>query len=235
MRYFWLPAAALLFAAGTLSAAPCVSGTLASYIGLGSAGCTVGATVFDSFNTLPAITGATAIAPGSVNVTPVSSASTAGLSFSTSAASSAGQLRESLFGYRASGSIFSGESIALSGASASGSGAVTLIQNYCLGGSFSSGVSGCSGVSGTLLVLSSGSDSTSFASPMLLSVVNDFTVDAGRTGSASGGTFTNLYTVANAPAIPEPASSGLCGAALAAFALLLRRRRFSRRGAQSHR
>jgi hypothetical protein len=118
-----------------------------------------------------------------------------------------GMLLEALFNYSISGNLYTSDSINLAGSSSSGTGAVTDIQNYCIGGSFdSTGVNNCSaGDMSSLLLLGNGSDSASFAPTPFLSVTDDFTLDNGGSGAgntASGGTITDSF-VAVAP-VPEP-------------------------------
>ena len=191
------------------SAAPCASGSLSTYIGLGAAGCTIGTnTVFD-FQSLSGTAGATPIAATDVTITPFSGSYSLGLTAATSKTATAGMQLESLFTYQLTGSSYSGSSTTLANSSETPDGAVTDIQNYCAGGTFGpDGVSGCSGVAGTLVTLdgTQNQDSQTFSSVALLSVTDDFTVDGGQMGSASGGSFTDQFT-----ATPEPSTFLLIG------------------------
>ncbi len=186
------------------SAAPCGSGSLASYIALGSGGCTVGNNTLFDFRSLSGIAGATAIAPTTVALAPLGGTFDPGLSATVNVTASSGVLLEALFTYEIAGGTYVSDSIALTNSSSSLDGAVTDVQHFCAGGTFgSSGVSGCTGVTGSLLTLSGvqNQNSTSLGSVTLLSVTDDFTVDGGLSGSASGGTMTNRFT-----AVPEPAA-----------------------------
>lgn len=209
----------------------CVSGTMASYVALGTAGCALGSGVLSGFDALPGINLALPIAPSGIIITPVTSANSFGLMFSLSADASGGSILEALFTYSISGGVAIGSSISASGTSASGNGAVTDIQNLCLGGSFGvDGVTGCStGRTGSLLLLGNGSMSTSFAAAASLNVTDDLTFDSGGSGSgnrAAGGVFTDSFASAVGN-VPEPRTLSLliAGAISAAFIKVSNRRR----------
>ena len=193
-------------------AAPCGTGSLASYIALGSDGCTIGANTLFDFRTLSGIAGATPISSGAVTLAPLGGNFDPGLSAAVNTTANAGTLLEALFTYKITGNFYTGDSISLTNSSASQDGAVTGIQNFCAGGTFgSSGVTGCTGLAGNLLTLVGvqNQDSTLFGPVTLLSVTNDFTLDGGSAGSASGGTLTNRFT-----AVPEPATFFVTGMSL---------------------
>ena len=208
----------------------CVSGTLASYVALGTAGCALGSSVVSGFETLSGINLAVPIAPSGISVTPVANAGGVGLMFSLSSSASGG-ITEALFSYSISGGAYTGSSISASGTSVSGNGAVTDIQNLCLGGRFGAdGVSGCStGRTGSLLLLGDGSTSTSFAAAISLNVTDDLTFDSGgpaSTNRAAGGVFTDTFT-SSASSVPEPRTLSLliAGALSAAFITFTNRNR----------
>ena len=201
----------------------CVSGTLASYVALGTSGCALGSSSLSHFEILSGINLAVPIAPSDINVTPVMNAGGVGLMFSLSSNASGGNILEGLFSYSVSGGLYTGSTISASGTSASGNGAVTDIQNLCLGGSFGAdGVTACStGHTGSLVLLGNGSMSTSFAASGPLNVTDDLTFDSGGSGSgnmAAGGVFTDSFTSA-ASNVPEPRTLSLliAGALSAAF------------------
>ena len=218
MKQF-LSLASLTFAiASGCFAAPCGTGSLASYIALGSDGCTIGSNTLFDFRILNGIAGATPISSGAVTLTPSGSAFDPGLSATVNTTANAGTLLESLFTYKIAGNFYIGDSIGLTNSSASPDGAVTGIQNFCAGGTFGpSGVTGCTAVTGSLLTLSGvqSQDSTSFRLVTLLSVTDDFTLDGGSAGSASGGMLANRFT-----AVPEPAAFFVTGMGLALAAAL---------------
>ena len=207
MKHIAICFAAIFGIAQLASAAQvCAAGTLATYEALGAGGCTIGTnTVFD-FNTPSGISGATPIALGNINITPSGGTTSPTLTFTTSATASDGMLLEALIDYSISGNQYGSDSITLAGTASAGNGAVTDIQNYCLGGSFdSTGVSNCSsGNTGDLLLLGDGNSSVSFARASLLNVTDDFTLDSGGAGAgntARGGTITDTFTT-----VPEPAT-----------------------------
>ena len=194
-----------IFAAAQLScAATCSSETLASYLALGSGGCTIGNDVLSNFQTLSGQTGATEIATGAITVTPGGGTSTPSLTFATTQSASANGLVESIFTYQISGPTFTSSSLSLSNSSETVDGAVTDIENFCAGGSFGpDGVDDCTGAAGSLLTLDGiqNSNESPLGPASFVSVTNDFTVSGGTAGSASGGTFVDSFT-----ATPEPAS-----------------------------
>jgi hypothetical protein len=146
---------------------------------------------------------------GSVSITPGGGSFTPELTFVTSQSVSTSGLLEAIFSYKISGPSFTSASLALSNSSETVDGAVTDIENFCAGGSFGpDGVSGCSGVSGSLLTLDSiqNSDQSSLGPVSFIGVTNDFTLDGGLAGSASGGSFADSFA-----ATPEPASLLLGG------------------------
>jgi hypothetical protein len=201
----------------------CVSGTLASYIALGSPGCALGSNLLSNFETLSGISGSLPIASSNITVTPLLNAGNVGLLFNLSSNALGGDILEALFSYRISGGSYATASISASGTSVSGNGAVTDIQNLCLGGSFGpDGITGCStSRTGSLLLLGDGSAPTSFAAASSLSVTDDLTFDSGGSGSsnrAAGGVFTDSVS-SSASSVPEPRTLSLLivGALSAAF------------------
>jgi len=201
--------AAIICIAPFASATPvCTTGTLATYETLGSTGCTIGTNTVFGFNVPSGTSGATDIASAGIQIMPSGGTTSPTLEFTASSMAANGDLLEALIDYSISGNDYTSDSITLAGTSSSGNGAVTDIQNYCLGGSFdSSGVLNCStGKTGDLLLLGNGSDSTSFAATPFLNVTHDFTLDSGGVGianTASGGMITDSYKASPA-AIPEP-------------------------------
>src|SRR5947209_444389 len=86
----------------------CVSGTLASYVSLGSPGCALGSNVLSGFEILSGINGAIPISPSAINITPLMSGADAGLMFTFSSNASAGSILEALVAYRISGGSYTG-------------------------------------------------------------------------------------------------------------------------------
>lgn len=197
----------------------CMSGNLAGYIALGPMGCTIGSIVLSGFQTLPGITGSTPISPQNITITPLGGNTNPGIMLQTSITATAGQLFDTRINYRISGNSYTGDTITLANTSSSGNGAVTDIQDYCLGGAFGpNGVTGCTGKAGNLLVLGNGSNQATFPAVSSISVTHEFTLDSGGTGSASGGTVTDQFVALAAPPgtpVPEPATYVLTGLGLA--------------------
>ena len=202
------------------SATPvCSTGTLAAYVALGSTGCSIGTATVASFATLSGTNGATAINTHAVTVTPGGGTTDPELTFSVSLMATDSTLLESIFTYMISGPAFTSDTITLSGSSEDGNGGVSDIQNYCIGGSFGpDGVTGCNGsTSGTLLTLDGiqNTDFTSIASLSSLSITDDFVLDGGGLGSASGGTFDDQYAATSTSPVPEPGAILLTATGLA--------------------
>lgn len=207
-------------------AAPvCMTGTLTSFLSLGSEGCETGGGTFSNFRTLLPITGAVAIPADQVFITPVIESGSIGLDVSFDATAAPGQLLQALIGYQLSALAINSTSVTVSGVSVSGGAVVTDIQNACAGGQFLPGdVTGCTGTESTLVVLNNGSDMANFAPVSLLDVVHDFTLDAGNGGTASGGMVSDRFAVqvAEEP-IPEPSSVLLLSSALIALGFRARK------------
>lgn len=210
----FLPLFLLATAFSGLSAASvCTDGSLASYIALGPAGCTIGGNTVGSFETLPGLSGALAISPGDVSVHPSGGDFNPSLGFSVDQTAGANSQLELLFSYLIFGGWYAGDSIALAGSSESGDGAVTDIQNFCAGGVAAGGITGCTGFAGSLLTLDGeqNRDSTTFGRTFFdVFVTDDFTLDGGLSGTASGGSITDRFS-----AVPEPFTYLLTGLGLA--------------------
>lgn len=123
--------------------------------------------------------------------------------------------------YEIRGFGFTSDSVTLSGSTSRGNGAVTEIQNSCLGASFvpdpPNPIGTCAGTDGTpLAVLNSGSDEATFSPVNLIAVLHDLTIDGGPDGSATGATVTDQFTASVPPAeeIPEPSAILLMGSGL---------------------
>lgn len=198
MKQFLLLASAMISIVQLCFGSACVSGTLASYIALGTGGCSIGTNTLSGFQTLSGAAFATPIDPGMITIAPL--AGSPGFTATFDATAGAGALAEALFTYRISGGPYGGSSINLTGSFATNDGSVTDVQNFCAGGSFGpDGLSNCTGLPGTLIVLSAGNDQATFPPATFLNVTDDFTLDGGTAGSASGGSITDRFT-----AVPEP-------------------------------
>jgi hypothetical protein len=144
------------------------------------------------------------------------------LTFTLSQTASANQTYESFFTYDISGLAYIGDAINLSGSSESGNGDVTDTQTYCAGGHFGpDGVDGCTGSATNSLIAVDGvvqSASTTLSKPSAIAVTDDFVIDSGGLGSASGGVFSDQFA-----AVPEPGVFFLTGTGLV-LALLRKRK-----------
>jgi hypothetical protein len=217
MKRFALTIAAVIATAGLSSAATCGNGSLASYIALGAGGCTIGSNTLFGFQTVSGTAGATPIATSALAIAPFGGATSFGFTAALTQTAGANSLLETIFTYQISGNSYTGSSIALAGSSETGDGAVTDIQNYCAGGTFGpDGVTGCAAVTSALVTLDGiqQTDSASFAGVSLLSITDDFTLDGGLGGSASGGSFTDQFTARSVSAVPEPFGFSLMGLGL---------------------
>jgi hypothetical protein len=206
---------------------PCVAGSLASYEALGSTGCTIGTNVVSSFTTLPGTTGGTELDPANISVGASGGTGSPQLVFTVSESPSV--LEEALFTYKISGNPYSQSEIDLSNASETGDGAVSDVQNLCVDGTFGpDGVTGCNGSAAPSQVTIDGAINTSqtpLAALSFLSLTDDFTIDPGTIGSASGGIFTDTFTAGTTTTtIPEPKSTIFFGVMALALAVAAKRR-----------
>ncbi|HEX3682295.1 MAG TPA: hypothetical protein VHU83_07105 [Bryobacteraceae bacterium] len=190
-----------------------MSGTLATYIGLGSGGCTIGQNTLNDFRTISGIAGATPISTADVSISPLGGNLNPGITASVSQVTGANSQLDLLFTYQISGASYVADSITLAGSSETADGAVTDIQNFCAGGAFGpDGVSDCAGLAGSLLTLDGvqNQDSTALGPASFIGVTDDLTLDGGLMGSASGGSITDRFS-----AVPEPFGYFLTGLGLA--------------------
>lgn len=204
------------------AATTCSNASLASYVALGSTGCMIGNSTLSMFQVLSGVGGSTPITPASITVTPIGSPGNPGLSFQTNVSASAGSILDTFFTYTISGESYLSSTIALSNSSFSGDGAVTQLQNVCAGGTFGSrGVGGCTGTGLAQANLNTGTNAVTFAGVPALQVSDNFTVDGGLSGSASGGTFSDSFTTTST--VPEPSTVLLVGLGFAVVAYRKRR------------
>ena len=226
MKKWFLHATVPFFLFGSaLFAAPCVSGTLQSYINLGVTGCSVGGVDYSAFSLVPGQFGATQISPGSINITPGGTQLQTMLLLSLNQTANAGMLLETIFRVRAAG-LLSTASIALNSPTVTGDGAVTGILDVCAGGNFAgSAPTGCPTTARSALVFATAggpnqlSDSVSFAPSSFFDIFFDVSIDGGSTGRA---TLTSTSLGVNA--VPEP--SAIILVALGIGAIGIRRYRF---------
>lgn len=213
----WAAVMLLLFHI-TVSASPCVPGTLQSYVDLGVTGCEAGAVQFNNFELAPLLNGATEISPAAVQVTPGGSLYQPGLLFTLNSSAAAGQILESLFRFNAMG-LLSGASVSLMGAQVTGDAAVTGILDVCPDSIFL-GIEpmGCatSPQSAVAFVVPGDASPTASTAGLPISsffdVFVDLTVDSGPNGSA----VLNSAEVSIA-AVPEPGSALFMAAGILLF------------------
>ena len=191
MRKLLVIAAFLAVVPSAARAAPiCQAATLDVYLTLPQ-GCEVGATTFTGFGALPSFAlGAVAIDPAHVVVTPADLPAGPQLAFSLSSTAGLDELLGLVIAFAASGSSITGAELALSGASATGTGVVTVVEDLCLGGTFGATPLDCSGSQAGSLVVAADAfgavspDARSFSPFTFFDVFVDITLD-GTGGSAT--------------------------------------------------
>jgi len=209
-------------------AAPCMTGSLVDYLGLGSTGCTIGSAQFSDFS-LPAVANADdPIAPSAVQVVPAQDAGGAGFSLlfnqDAVAAESFG-LRVGFLAAGLPGFAFTAALSSLMGAS-SGDGVVGLFTDLCRGSAFTDpDTLACGGTPDSNVIVGSGTTGSAFAFTSPIGVVGEVFVDGGFAGAASLASADLRFAVA---AVPEPGTCALLALGLGAAAFARRRERVSR-------
>jgi hypothetical protein len=208
----------------------CFGASLDGYSSLGSGGCTMGTDTFASFTVLSGTLGATEIDPVDVSIQPDAQPGIPALQFNLDAEAAAGTTLEVVFTYTVSGPGLAMNMLTLSDSAETGDGAVSDIQNFCIGGTFGpDGVDGCTGSASGLLFTLDGAqnmDQAALNGAAMIAVTDDITVDGGMSGSASAGRFEDSFTDgASASTTPEPATILLAGFALAGTFFAIRRTR----------
>ena len=234
MRQIILLACAVIqysLVAPVLAAPVCSSQSLSDYIALGAGGCTVDGVTFNNFvEVAPLFSGATQITSSSVTLTPIAGSGGIGFALSSGASITAdtSDLLELWFGFRAMGTGgLTGNTLLLGTPTVSGDGAITIVEDKCLDGTFSSPSSGCSGVLVTQIVFAIEGDSelqaaATFAAASFFDVFVDLVIDGGTNGSAQLGPQLSEVRVAGngSTAVPEPPTIASLALALLALASL---------------
>ena len=203
-------------------AAPCVNGTLQSYINLGAAGCSVGIVDYQSFTIVPGQNFATVINPASVTVTPGGSLLNTTLRLGLNQTAEANQLFDLIFRVRAVGNL-TGASAMLGTPTATGDGVSTAVLEVCPGGNFMGmSPSGCSTGAQTAIAFADAIGPNTLtdnvaAKASFFDIFFDVSIDGGTAGRA-----TLASATLGVNAVPEPSTMLLMALGLAAMAHGLR-------------
>ena len=244
MRYAMVFVLALAHAVWTApsQAAACVTDTLAAYVALGPGGCTVSAFTLENFEiAAPVSVGAVPIDPGSVLVTPVSGAGGHGFTLGSAApiVAGAGELLQLWFGFRVSdAAAAAADTVRLGGPGeppvVSGDGVITLIEDLCADGAFSSASSGCMGtpMASQILFAIDGDEELAATRPLVIAsffdVFVDLVIDGGIGGRAQLGPTLAQFVVSGDTGVPVPEPPGAMLALLALAGARLAGRRSQR-------
>ncbi len=220
VRFGFLSACLTVISMFTLAASPCSSGTLASYISLGSAGCTIGGYTFFDFQLTNATGtgGATPIPASAIDVEGLGPAGTSGaaavapfltgdigVDFDTVWATTAGQTLDD--------NITFDVSVGAGAASITDAGIVQ--DGYTTGnGSVTVAEKGCSGICTPSTEWGVATNNTSFVSDTIFSATGTLSVEKdialnGGTGERSSAGLSNVADVFSTSEVPEPRALSL--------------------------
>ena len=221
-----MAAAVLALGAAQAQAAPCISGTLADYVSLGS--CEIGSNTASGFEALTTVPGgSTLVAAANVLVTPVFGSSLGfGFDFGLSLGTAPALFLDFLVGYRVTGNDYVGASLLADGVP-SGDGVLTAIADLCLDGAFPAGIGSCTATAAGPLVVAqlagdpAQMDQLAFGPAGAIAVITDVGIDTGTTGDTSLVSVGNRFAIAPA-AVSAPAPLALLLAGLGGLALTRR-------------
>ena len=188
---------AWLAVAQQVSAASCAPGTLASYMALGAAGCTIGGNVLANFTQGSPLNGTVNIPPSGLNIFPAGGGSNPGIIITGSVTAGSGQTFSALIHYTISGGNYTSDTVTLSNTTATGNGAVTEIQNFCRNGdfqapTFAAQCPGAEGPGSPLVVIGNGNANASLTATSL-GITHNLVIDSGITGTASGAVIVDQF------------------------------------------
>jgi hypothetical protein len=225
-----LLAGALVVGLPTVAAAgPCGAGSLASYIGLGSVGCSIGGTTLSGFSSAASLAGGTEIDPSAIMVTPSGGGGAFALDFAMNESTGLGVLGV-LITYSVLGPGFDTATLDLAGAGATApsvpGGVVTAVEELCAPAG-----PGCPPSSIATLIAAQDAVGPVPAPPQLFGPLSffDVFVDIALDPGLGGTAFLNgSVTTGFAPAaVPEPMLTLLLGSGVAGLVVRQRRRRGS--------
>ncbi|MDX2178289.1 MAG: PEP-CTERM sorting domain-containing protein [Bryobacteraceae bacterium] len=212
MKKLLLLCSSILVLGSVAQAAPCVSGSLDSYVALGAGGCEFEGLTFSNFQLLTVPFGATELPSINITVNPLMAGPMGGtgLEFALTVAAGAGSYLASSFQYDVSPFVIPVlTSVELTGAMAMGDGVVTALTI----------------ANGTALIaLVDGFSSLPFSSSVIpaampFTVLTEIGVDGGPGGSASFTAASNRFSQ-----VPEPSAWLLTATGLLAAGAISRRK-----------
>jgi hypothetical protein len=223
---------AITFAMACL-AGPCTSGdTLQNYLTLPPpATCNVGGLTFSGFEIVPGLFGATPIDPSGVTVNVLNSPTSPGLQFLMNSPAGPGDLFDLFLRFRVDASALDKALLSMTGATATGDGAVTAILDGCAGGAFPTGEPlNCPTTPGNVVLFAIESDQVTadehlFPISSFFDIFVDITIDGGPNGTAGLGSVDLRLDIPTATEVPEPRTEGLLLAGVAVLCALARRMR----------
>jgi uncharacterized protein (TIGR03437 family) len=177
---------------------------------LGAGGCTIGSNVLANFTQASSLNGTTNIPPAGLNIFPAGGSSNPGIIVTGTIAAASGQVFSTLLNYTITGGPYTSDTITLSNTTATGNGAVTDIQNFCVNGNFQAPtyVAQCAaGQSGSPLFVLGNGEATATLSATSLGITHNLVIDSGITGTASGAVIVDQFGTTGGTTGSTPASN----------------------------